>query len=101
MKNKAWQADELEISVDGKVFFVYANFNWQKKAVDYQFDRAANQGRDMFADVPFEVSEIEVHAEMHGDAVEISLLKDIREITLETYKTAGHGMKNIFWGDWL
>ena len=57
----AWDADGYEIVVDGKPYFVNANFIWEEDSVDYRFDPnrgVGGQGQDLIAEVPQTVDEL-------------------------------------------
>lgn len=101
---KTWEADGMEISVNGREFFVYANFSWERESVDYRFDPTrgfSGQGQDRIADVAREVSEIEVFGADDSEAVLIADLPAEKEAVLTAFRESEHGAKNFSWGRWM
>lgn len=101
---KTWEADGWEISVNGKDFFVYANFSWERESVDYRFDPSrgyAGQGQDRIADVAKEVEEIEIYGADDETPVAIADVPAVKEAVLTAFRDSEHGAKNFSWGAWL
>jgi hypothetical protein len=104
MKTKQWEADGFEIEIDGVVFFVNANFEWETDSVDYRFDPSrgyAGAGQDRIAEVPARVSEIEIFGADDADTVPIALRATLAARVLEEFAATENGVRNSRWGAWL
>lgn len=104
MKNKQCDADGWEIEVNGKPFFVNANFSWERQSVDYDIDPRrgySGQGRDRIADVSGDVEEIEIFGAEEETPVEIADVPAIREAIATAFRESDHGAKNFSWGSWM
>lgn len=94
----------MEIAIDGKTFFVSANFDWERDAVDYRFDPSrgySGQGQDLLAEVAFAVLEIEIWGADVSDTISLSLVKQISEKTLDLFRNSEDGTRPLGWGAWM
>lgn len=99
---KTWDADSFEITVNGKMFFVNAIFDWEWDAVDYEFDARAFQGRDTMARIPFAVSEIEIFGpDEMGECVELALVELIKETLISSFRETMAGTFESYKGQWM
>jgi hypothetical protein len=102
---KTWEADEVQIDLNGKKYFVYANFEWNEKSVDYNFDPRrghSGQGHDIMGEVPTEVSEIVAYEERTGDQVtDPSILEKLKGKVLAEFSETENGVRNKRNADWM
>lgn len=80
-----WNREGLEVG--GKSYDVYCNFEYNREAIDYQFDPRQDRGRDVYAMVPTQVTDIKVYeSDPQGNGPEITdpnLLETIKNVALE------------------
>lgn len=108
MNLNKWEAQGFEITVDGKMFFVNADFKWDFQAVDHAFDPSrgfAGMGRDLLAEVPVSIVAIEIFgSDDAGESVPLALVKGIREAMLSEVRESDIGKRGerwTKWDDWL
>ena len=101
---KQWDADGFDVEVDGKPYHAFANFEWQPESVDYQFDPRrgqGGQGRDLRAEVPQYVSEIEAYDENDQPVIDESLLKKIEDAVFDEFINSDYESRNPSWDRWM
>ncbi len=104
MKTKQWDADGYEIEIAGKVYFVNANFTWERQSVDHRHDYSrgySGQGQDLIADVPASVEEIEIWGEDDADAVPLAVRAELTARVWEEFASSERGTRNATWGAWM
>lgn len=102
--SKQWDADGYEVEVDGKTYFVNANFEWDVESVDYQFDPRrgqGGQGRDLRAEVPQHVIEIEAFGEDDQPVTDPNLLKKIEDAVFDEFTNSDSGVRGHNWDKWM
>lgn len=92
-----WDADEFEVEVNGKRYFVNADFNWQQKAVGHRPMPGDGHGRDQMAEVPVSIKDIEATDEDGNGVLDQKMLNDIGEIVIDRFADSEQGMRNPSW----
>lgn len=94
-----------EITVNGELYYVEANFDYEEKAVDYVFNPRAQVGADVYAQVPYEITSINIATEDDKTITDenLPIVKTIKEIVLDMaenndryYKDAKYGKYGKF-----
>lgn len=92
-----FDVEDMEVTVNGKTFSVYASFGWERKAVDYVFSRARNQGADVYAEIPAFVE----RADISPLPVDESERNAVLQATLDAFRNSEKGERNQETGKWL
>ena len=100
MKN-SWEAEEYQITLEGQIYFVYANFRWEEESINYRYDPTKENGQDLVADIPVEVDEIEA---FDVDGIPVSdpaVLEKLKDSVLDEFVNSDEGVRNKHWGQWM
>ena len=92
-----FDVEDMEVTVNGKTFSVYAAFAWERKAVDYVFCRATGKGADVYAEVPVAVTAHDVSPAPASPEE----LAQVLAATVEVFACSGKGQRNEEMGKWL
>jgi hypothetical protein len=99
-----WDADDMEIELDGKTYYVNAKFTWGEHAISHRHDptRGWNgQGQDLRAEIPEAVEEIEAVDDTDQPVLDQRILSRLGEMALERFRDEEKGKRNPKWGNWV
>jgi len=103
--NEEWDVEDEEVTLNGQIYFVSAEFGWNEVSVDHEFDARrgySGQGRDTLAEVPESVERVGAFDASERPVTDKAILDQLGELVLDKYVAGkSYSPRNQRPGQWM